>query len=541
MQDNCFGIMLDMSRNAVMTVEQIKNYVDIIKKLGYNMLQLYTEDTYSVEGEPYFGYMRGRYSEAELKEVDEYCTKKGIELVPCIQTLGHLHQIFRWEEYNEVCDYKGVLLIDSDRTYQLIERMFASIRRCFSTDIIHIGMDEANFVGFGKYLALHGIKNRFEILKRHLDRIKEIAKKYGFKPIMWSDMFFRLLNNGDYYLNKDPDEERLKEVAKSVPDDIGLIYWDYYSLDEQRYKRMIDAHKALNGDVWFAGGAWSWLGFAPLNEHAINTMLPAIKACKERAINKIIFTIWGDDGAECSRYASLPALYRIKRFYDGQTDLGAVKKEFNELTGEDYDLMMALDMPNVTELDKLTEPLNAQKYLFYSDLFLGYADSSINPKSSEYFSNTIKILSKYPKNGKFFYVFDNLIKLCAVLEKKCDLGVRIRNAYKNKDKKALKKCVCDIGETIKRVRVFYQAFKTQWLKENKSFGFEIQDMRIGGLEKRLENCKCILKDYIKGKIARIDELEEELLPFPKKDSVEKRATLIDSWYKMISPNYTHHG
>ena len=54
------GAMLDLSRNAVMTVPMLKKYMSLLKKMGYNSVMLYTEDTYEVEGEPFFGYMRGR-------------------------------------------------------------------------------------------------------------------------------------------------------------------------------------------------------------------------------------------------------------------------------------------------------------------------------------------------------------------------------------------------------------------------------------------------------------------------------------------------
>ncbi len=47
-----FGVMLDCSRNAVMRPEKINEYVSIIKKLGYNTLMLYTEDTYEIPCEP---------------------------------------------------------------------------------------------------------------------------------------------------------------------------------------------------------------------------------------------------------------------------------------------------------------------------------------------------------------------------------------------------------------------------------------------------------------------------------------------------------
>ena len=66
MDKNFFGVMLDCSRNAVMKPEQVKKFATVLKSFGYNMFQLYTEDTYEVENEPYFGYMRGRYTAEEL-------------------------------------------------------------------------------------------------------------------------------------------------------------------------------------------------------------------------------------------------------------------------------------------------------------------------------------------------------------------------------------------------------------------------------------------------------------------------------------------
>ena len=93
-----FAAMLDCSRNAVMRVGEVKKFASLLKKLGYNALMLYTEDTYEVEGEPYFGYMRGRYSKTEMKEIVTYCDSIGMEVIPCIQTLAHMNQIFRWAE-----------------------------------------------------------------------------------------------------------------------------------------------------------------------------------------------------------------------------------------------------------------------------------------------------------------------------------------------------------------------------------------------------------------------------------------------------------
>ena len=75
------GLMIDMSRNAVMSVAQVKEYLGYLKKMGYNCAMLYTEDTYEVQDEPYFGYMRGGYSAEDLRELDSYAASLGIEFL----------------------------------------------------------------------------------------------------------------------------------------------------------------------------------------------------------------------------------------------------------------------------------------------------------------------------------------------------------------------------------------------------------------------------------------------------------------------------
>ena len=90
------GVMIDCSRDAVPNVERLKLFFEAIAKMGYNVAMLYTEDTYEVENEPYFGYKRGRYSMEELRELDSYAASLGIELIPFIQTLAHLGSLTRW-------------------------------------------------------------------------------------------------------------------------------------------------------------------------------------------------------------------------------------------------------------------------------------------------------------------------------------------------------------------------------------------------------------------------------------------------------------
>ena len=82
------GVMIDMSRNAVMSLDGLKRFLPLLKKMGYNCVMLYTEDTYEVNDEPYFGYMRGRYSKDEMKEIDAFAQSLGITKEDLIREIG---------------------------------------------------------------------------------------------------------------------------------------------------------------------------------------------------------------------------------------------------------------------------------------------------------------------------------------------------------------------------------------------------------------------------------------------------------------------
>ena len=108
------GVMIDCSHNGVMKPEVVKTYIRYMALMGLDTIMLYTRDTYEVPEYPYLGYMRGRYSQKELKELDDYAYSYGVEMIPCIQTLAHLEDAFRWPCFNDVKDCDNILLCGND-------------------------------------------------------------------------------------------------------------------------------------------------------------------------------------------------------------------------------------------------------------------------------------------------------------------------------------------------------------------------------------------------------------------------------------------
>ncbi|WP_054954857.1 hypothetical protein [Paenibacillus sp. FF9] len=131
------GPMFDLSRNAVLTVDSFKLMLNKMALMGMSTVMLYMEDTYEIADEPYFGYMRGRYSHEELKEIDDYADQFGIEAFPSIQTLAHLEEFLKWEPVRHYKDTKGALLVGSEQTHSLIERMIDAASAPFRSKKIH--------------------------------------------------------------------------------------------------------------------------------------------------------------------------------------------------------------------------------------------------------------------------------------------------------------------------------------------------------------------------------------------------------------------
>lgn len=529
-----FTLMLDCSRNGVMNIPSLHRMILLLEKMGYDSLMLYTEDTYEVQNEPYFGYLRGRYSEAELKELCAFGQEHHVEIIPCIQTLAHLNCIFKHEPYSKAWDVDDILLVDEPRTYELIENMFASLERSFLARKVHIGMDEAHMLGLGKFKDLHGFENRVDIFVRHLKKVYEIAKKHGFEPMMWSDMFFRLASGGEYY---DLDAKLDLEKLKGLPP-VKQVYWDYYHQEEPFYERMIDLHRELSDDVIFAGGVWTWAGFAPLLTYGEQVSAPALEACRKKGVKKIILTAWGDDGADCSSFSTLTTLFFIREKALGIDEMSQVKKDFEEMFGCAYDDFKLLEIPNFLTHKRKDGwlCLNTCRYFLYNDPLLGIFDTRVEFKDEALYAEHAKKLKEASKRvGEWGYLFDYLSSLCEAIGSKLTLGVKMREAYQKEDKVALESFLPALEIAVKKIEKFAKEYRARWLKDNKPQGLEIGQIRLAGVRARLEEAKLRVEEYLNDGTP-IPELDETILPIKQGEENPKEPTICQNTYLYMISN-----
>lgn len=500
---DCCGPFIDCSRGAVMTVAACKRYIDCLAALGMNLFVLYMEDLYTVAEYPYFGHLRGRYTPEELREIDDYAASLGVELLPQIQTLAHLGQFLQWKENEHLKDTPYCLLADEEETYAFIEDEIRSIRACVRTNRLHIGMDEAHNMGLMRYYAKHGPVDRFALLQRHLKRVTGICEKYHFRPMMWSDMFFRLGSaNNEYY---DMNSHIPQHVIDALPD-VDFVYWDYYHADPKWYEHMLAEHERMGQNTVFAGGIWTWSGFLPQVARTDATMYPALRACASHHIKTVIATMWGDDGNETDFFLALSQLPIFSEFCWRGPDCSQahIRHMAETLTGLPEQAYQGFGY-----FYRDAEDDRTGKGLVYCDLLYHLLPGNPDlPALIQRYGKGRDTMARYPDNEACQYakaLFDVVIL-------KAQTILNIRRAYAAKDRAALLDVASkDIPALLDLYDVLYHHHRRQWLASYKCNGWETFPLRYGSVKGRLQDVALTLTEYANGQTDGIAELDEPML------------------------------
>ena len=488
------GFMVDCSRNGVAKPEMVKNLICVLVMAGYDYLELYTEDTYELPGEPYFGHGRGRYSAEELKEIVAFADEFSFDMVPCIQTLAHLKRLANWQVYADHMDIDDILLVGDERTHQLIRKCLRFCKEIFHTERINIGLDEAYRLGRGQYTDVYGYKSTHEVYLEHMRNVFAICKEEGFKPEFWADFFY--------------DTDLSDEEVHTLLDGEQLpIVWKYNYVEAENARRYMKKVKSYSDNVMYAGGLFKWHGYAPDNALSERSIDALFGVAFDYGIDDFLMTAWGNDGDECSVYAIMPSLwYAAHKLYPCSVD---ISKVIQMITGYDKEEWKICDKLNYV-MPQLDQHSNAAKYLLYNDFLIGLLDYHVPEHAGKIYEDLLPqftMLSK--RDSQFSYLFSSYEALCRVLSRKATYGKRLHKAYQENDRKAMKDLIVEIQLIKKDLQDFMSVYRQQWMKERKGFGFEMIDVRVGGLISRVETVTSVLNDYLDGKTDIIYELQAE--------------------------------
>lgn len=135
---------------------------------------------------------------------------------------------------------------------------------------------------------------------------------------------------------------------------------------------------------------------------------------------------------------------------------------------------------------------NPSKYLLYQDALLGIFDYHLKDAGvSEYYkklAEELKNSAEICKNhAKFFGYYHCLAE---VLAQKADLGSEIKAAYDAHDLSTLSR-ICEeiIPHLTENLWKLKELREDLWMADAKPFGYELIDLRMGGVITRLDSTR----------------------------------------------------
>ncbi|MFP3896413.1 MAG: family 20 glycosylhydrolase [Anaerolineales bacterium] len=273
------GVMLDISRGKVPTLETLKLLVDHLSLYKVNVLQLYTEHTFKSPHHPRIGEDCGSLTNEDILALDDYAHRRHVELMPNLQSFGHRSHTLNTPGYTHLAESEAArwsLCPVDEGTYDLLEDLYDDLLPAFRSRIFNVDCDETWDLGKGRSAEAVAERGVGRVYLEHILRIYELAGRHGCRIQMWGDI---LLNH--------------PELISELPEDVILLDWHYQSSDDYPSVRTF-AESGRN--FWVCPGTSSWNTLFPRIENANVNIRTLARLGKEHGAQGLLNTDWGDHG-----------------------------------------------------------------------------------------------------------------------------------------------------------------------------------------------------------------------------------------------------
>ena len=241
------GIQLDL-KGIPPTFPRLMEIVDLCAFLRINFILFEMEDMFPWRSYPVL-QSKNAYSEIQMKKFYKYCKKKDIQIIPLVQSYGHLENILTKKEFakfrerkddpSDTCPLKG-------GARDIILAMIKDVLKIFpDVTHFHLGGDEVtsflNRPGFGdcpacpkcqKYIEKYG---KAQLYLTQLNPLIDYLNSQDIRPILWDDMMRiwsskeikKLTNRADlmvWVYSRNPISPKMKSIVNKFHR-AGILTW----------------------------------------------------------------------------------------------------------------------------------------------------------------------------------------------------------------------------------------------------------------------------------------------------------------------------
>ncbi len=283
------GVMLDISRDKVPTLDTLKALIDRLAGWKINEVQLYMEHTFAYQDHETVWKNASPLTGAEIRELDQFCRERFVDLVPNQNSFGHMHRWLMHEEYRHLAEIPEGLdwpIFISQRPFSVtatpesvafMGKLYDELLPNFTSQYFNVGCDETFDLGKGRSKALVEEQGKGRVYVDYLKQIAAQVAKHGRTMQFWGDIIMQH-----------------PELVPELPKGVIAMEWGYDANDP--FDSDGEKFAAAGVPFYVCPGTSSWLTLVGRTENAIaNLRNAAVNGQKHGAIG-YLNTDWGDYG-----------------------------------------------------------------------------------------------------------------------------------------------------------------------------------------------------------------------------------------------------
>ncbi|KAG6449862.1 hypothetical protein O3G_MSEX006298 [Manduca sexta] len=223
----------------------LESLLPILKSHGVNGLLMEYEDMFPYEGKLINISAKNAYGRSELQKFIIAATNMEFEIIPLVQTFGHLEHVLKLQEFQHLREmplYPDSICPTKEESRNLLKDMLRQIiffhNSISELKYIHIGCDEVYHINKCKQCAKEKLGNN-DLFVNHVNLISEIVKLLSPATVVliWDDMLREI---------KPMEWEDFDNFVQTEP-----VYWDYKPNLAVSHLNLLKYRKKFD-NIWIA-------------------------------------------------------------------------------------------------------------------------------------------------------------------------------------------------------------------------------------------------------------------------------------------------
>jgi len=285
------GVLLDISRDKVPTMDTLRGIVDLLSELKFNRLELYTEHTFAYRAHPEVWADASPVGPDEVRTLDAWCRGAGIELVPNQNSFGHMERWLKHPRYAPLAEApegsvppwggprRGPSTLDpgNPASFDLVRSLYDELLPCFTSRTFNINCDETWELGQGRSRARCEAEGRGRVYLGFLRKLHADVRARGVAVQAWGDV-----------VHQHP------ELIPDLPRDLTMLEWGYEAAHD--FDGRCARFAAAGLPFLVCPGTSTWNSIAGRWTNALGNLAAAARAGLAHGAGGFLVTDWGDGG-----------------------------------------------------------------------------------------------------------------------------------------------------------------------------------------------------------------------------------------------------